>query len=156
MLECYTYATMRQVPHTVPHLLGSKTMIKRSHFVEFHVSVDNYEVKVTLKLLLKNGGYEIDIPVHYTVLCAQEDCMVVAFGEEHNGRQQCILWGLAGDQDKSEQECFDTLNKQCMLEVHDVSQQNQPCLEFDEREKRFNRKAQEEQDAEQLAEQQAA
>ncbi|XP_054921280.1 uncharacterized protein [Dermacentor andersoni] len=155
-----SFHAFRQAPDTATHLLGEKAMIKRKHFVEFNVTVENYEVKVTLNPLLKDEGYEIDIPVDYIVLGAQKDCMVVSFGEEYNGKQQCILWGLAGDGDKSEHKCFNILEKDCLRDVHDVFRQNEPCIEFDEREKRHNQKAQEEEDsaqaAEELAEQQQA
>ncbi|XP_049523784.1 uncharacterized protein LOC125945630 [Dermacentor silvarum] len=78
-----------------------------------------------------------DIFGQYWVLAAEDDCVLVAFGSERDGKLQCILWSVDNDNPKNETNCFSHIDRWC-TDMYNVWEHSTPCSEFDKQEERQN------------------
>ncbi|XP_075559523.1 uncharacterized protein LOC142591031 [Dermacentor variabilis] len=78
---------------------------------------------------------EFDLLGKYWILAVDDDCLLVAFASDTNGKLKCIFWSVEGDQKKEETHCFRYIDSWC-TDMYEVWRHNEPCSEFDKMMKR--------------------
>uniref|UniRef100_A0A023G270 Putative secreted protein n=1 Tax=Amblyomma triste TaxID=251400 RepID=A0A023G270_AMBTT len=105
-------------------------LIKSSVSLEFALTKGDKETHMQLTPV-RQAQLPFQLQASYKVLSAQPTCLVLKIGEEEDGKQRCMLWGLVNDEIKDEQDCFDAMKYLCVKNNFDVWQQNERCLEHD-------------------------
>ncbi|XP_037522331.1 uncharacterized protein LOC119399599 isoform X2 [Rhipicephalus sanguineus] len=138
-LDCYLYADAFIVKNSV---------MQETYYVDFEVKRTKDDISITVAptpAAQQEGSVELQGT--YTLLGADADCIVVSFGDGDNGKHRCLMWGLAGDDNKKETLCFRALSRLCTTVMQDVVEINAPCIEYDEKHKRLDEKAKAEEHA---------
>ncbi|XP_037522333.1 uncharacterized protein LOC119399599 isoform X4 [Rhipicephalus sanguineus] len=96
--------------------------------------------------IVKNSVMQETYYVDFEVKRTKDDISITV-APTPAGKHRCLMWGLAGDDNKKETLCFRALSRLCTTVMQDVVEINAPCIEYDEKHKRLDEKAKAEEHA---------
>ncbi|XP_049273799.1 uncharacterized protein LOC119399770 [Rhipicephalus sanguineus] len=102
--------------------------------VDFIVTTQDHVTALTMKIALEAdvaGDPSVEFFPPCLVLEANSGCLLLSYGTSKEGKQKCLLWGLAGEKVNTSTKCYKKMESVCADNIYDMTEKDSRCERYE-------------------------